>query len=47
MRRERVFTVFFDTEEEPQDFETYSAAKAYAEERVSEGYATSYDIEEA
>jgi hypothetical protein len=45
--KERIFTVFFDTDEAPQDFSTYKAAKEYAEERVKEGYANTYDIEEA
>ena len=40
-----VYTVFFDTDEMPQDFETYEEAKDYAEERVKEGYATAYTIE--
>lgn len=32
-----MFTVFFDTDEMPQDFNSYSEAKAYAEERVKWG----------
>ena len=40
-----MFTVFFDTDEMPQEFETYAKAKEYAEERISWGYANSYTIE--
>ena len=40
-----MFTVFFDTDEMPQDFNSYSEAKAYAEERVKWGFANKYTIE--
>lgn len=40
-----MYTVFFDTQEMPQDFETYKEAKEYAEERIAWGYANSYVIE--
>lgn len=42
-----IFTVFFDTDEAPQDFNTYAEAKAYAEERVKSGLANTYIIEES
>lgn len=40
-----MFTVFFDTDEMPQDFNSYSEAKAYAEERVKWGFANKHTIE--
>lgn len=42
-----LYTVFFDenSNELPQDFASYSEAKAYAEERVSNGLADMYNIE--
>ena len=40
-----IYTVFFDTDEMPQDFESYKEAKEYADERVKEGYANQYKIE--
>lgn len=42
-----IYTVFFDTDEMPQDFNTYAEAKEYAEEKVKDGFANSYTIEEA
>lgn len=39
------FTVFFDSDEMPQDFESYKEAREYAEERVSWGYASNYTID--
>lgn len=44
-----IYTVFFDPEsdEMPQDFETYAEAKAYAEDRINNGLADSYTIEAA
>lgn len=46
--KETFVTVFFDKEsdETPQDFPTYAEAKEYAEEKIKEGRATSYDIED-
>lgn len=43
----KIYTVFFDTDEAPQDFNSYREAKAYGEERVAGGYANSYTIEES
>ena len=45
--KEGIYTVFFDTDEMPQDFETIKEAKEYAEERLKYGYAAAYTIEEA
>lgn len=42
-----IYTVFFDTDEMPQDFESYSMAIAYAEERIKYGFANTYTIERA
>ena len=44
---DKFVTVFFDenSDEMPQDFPTYAEAKEYAEEKIKEGRATSYDIE--
>lgn len=39
------YTVFFDNDEMPQDFETYREAKEYGDERVKNGYANEYKIE--
>ncbi len=41
-------TVFFDEESEemPQDFSTYHEAKEYAEEKIRQGRAESYIIED-
>lgn len=41
------WTVFFDTDEMPQDFDTYSEAKKYADDRVANGFANSYIIEKS
>lgn len=41
-----IYTVFFkDGNEPPQDFETYTEAKEYAEEQIEYGYATAYEME--
>lgn len=40
-----IYTVFFDTQEMPQDFETHLEAEKYAEEKVKSGFANSYVIE--
>lgn len=42
-----MYTVFFDTNEMPQDFDTYTEAEEYAKERVAWGYANNYTIESA
>ena len=41
-----VYTVFFNDESElPSDFSTHTEAEEYAEEMVSQGAATGYEIE--
>lgn len=40
-----IYTVFFDTDIMPQDFNSYTEAKIYAEEVISNGLASSYTIE--
>ena len=42
-----MYTIFFDTDEMPQDFDTYAEAKEYGDERVMMGLAPSYVIERA
>lgn len=40
-----MYTVFFDTDEMPQDFDTYKEAEEYAKERIEQGFANTYTIE--
>lgn len=42
-----MWTVFFDTDEMPQDFERYEDAIRYATDICNWGYASNYVIERA